>query len=517
MQETLFLNARIPRLDAAGPAGTWLLAHCGHISALDPGGESAPQRPGIQEVDLRGRTVIPGPVDAHCHLVSYGMQRRREADLRGARSLAEIRARLEAHATLLDLRDGDGRWLLGRGFDQEILAERRWPNRDDLDSIASGRPLRITRICGHALVANTHALHLAGVSSSPHGEFPAGVATEERMTPLNAAVPAPTDAEWREAALWAAHEAARVGFVGVHSLMAHEREIRALVALDRDGELPVRVQMQPPYAMLDTLQAAGIQTGFGSDYLTFGAIKLFSDGSLGARTAALGAPYSDDPRTAGELIYGPDELARRVQRIYDAGFQVCTHAIGDRAMAATLDAMEAGEMVRQGNPSARRFPPRIEHASLVNPALVERMRSLGVVAAVQPQFARSDYWAPERLGVERARGCYAFRTLWEGGVPLGGSTDCPVEPLDALAALGQMVSRPPWSPDEVIPLEAALRIFSEGSYQLQGAPPGAGRLAVGQRADFVALEQDPWRVPAAEVECISVAVTVVGGIIRHLQ
>lgn len=180
-------------------------------------------------------------------------------------------------------------------------------------------------------------------------------------------------------------------------------------------------------------------------------------------------------------------------------------------MEVTLDAIEAAPT--GGVPWS--FPPRIEHASLVNARIIQRMQRLGVGAAVQPQFARSDYWAPDRLGEQRAAFCYAFRTLWEMGIPLAGSTDCPVERMAALAAIGQMVHRPEWSPEERIPPADALRIFSEGSYALQGCPSGTGSLAPGQLADFVVLEEDPRTVPAAEVERIPVAMTVVGGNIRY--
>jgi len=422
--ETLFVNGLLWPLPEGGEA-EWLLAREGRIAALGCG--AAPRSRGVEVVDLNARTAIPGPVDSHCHLVSYGMTRLREADLRGVRSLPELEARLRAHSVRSALAPGDGRWLLGRGFDQDLLAEGRWPGRADLDRISPDRPLRVTRVCGHAVVANSPALRAAGLDPAACEErTPEGVLTEGRIAPLTAAIPAPSPEEWRRAALSAAREAAGAGFVGVHSLMAGIEEIRALVELNVAGELPVRVVMQPPYALLEALVSAGMRSGFGGAMLEFGAIKLFSDGSLGARTAALFEPYADAPSTSGELIYPPEELALRVGRVRDAGWQVCIHAIGDRALAVSLDAIEEA--------GAWALPPRIEHASLVTPALAGRMRRLGVVAAVQPQFARSDWWASQRLGAARARGCYAFRTLWEAGVPLAGSTDCPVEPLDALAA-----------------------------------------------------------------------------------
>lgn len=509
MQPTAFVNGRFWTLSPGAPDASVLVAAGGRIAAL---GDAAAAPAGAEVVDLGGRVAIPGPVDAHCHLVSYGMIRHREADLRGAASLEELGRRLRSHAERLRLQPGDARWLLGRGFDQQLLPGERWPTRDDLDAIAPSQPLRITRVCGHAMVANSAALRAAGRDPEAREPgFPTGLVTEERMAAVYAAIPAPSAVEWREAARRACAEAAQAGFVGIHSLMAHEREVRALVELRGEGPLPVRVQMQLPYAMLEAARGTGLRTGFGDDYLNVGAIKLFSDGSLGARTAALFEPYADDPGTSGQLIYSPDELARRVADVYRAGFQVCIHAIGDRAMAVTLDAIAAAGAEAHANGGALPWPPRIEHASVVNPAILRRMVELGVAAAIQPQFARSDCWSPDRLGRGRARGCYAFRTLWEAGIPLAGSTDCPVETLDAMAAIGQLVHRPAWSPDERLPLETALRVFSEGSYALRGFARGSGRLAPGEYADFLVLEHDPRAVAPAEIEHVAPWATVVGG------
>lgn len=510
MSHTLYVNGRVLTPGRNRAEATSLLAHAGRVVALDVGRDSAPA--GTTEVDLRGGTALPGPVDAHCHLVSYGMVQLREADLRGADSLDEIARRLRALAAREPGGAGGSRprWLLGRGFEQDRLVERRWPTRQDLDEVAPDTPVRITRVCGHAMVANSAALRAAGLDPEgpyPQGEgvFPEGVLTEEAQAPIHRAIPSPTADEWLEAARWACGAAARAGFVGVHSLMAHRDEMRALVRLRAEGLLPVRVQMQPPFAMVDQLEATGLQTGFGDEFLVLGAVKLFSDGSLGARTAAMIEPYSDDSATCGELIYPPDELAEHVRRVLAAGFQVCVHAIGDRAMEVTLDAIEHGLAAAGPQP----MPPRIEHASVVNAGIVRRMRALHVAAAIQPQFASSDYWVPERLGPARARGCYAFRTLWDAGVPMAGSTDCPVERLDALAAIGNLIDRPAWSPDEGLPLEGALRVFSEGAYALQGRV--GGRLSPGDYSDFIVLNRDPRSVAPEEVEHLSVTMTVVGG------
>jgi predicted amidohydrolase YtcJ len=512
MRPLLFRNGRF-----LAPGEWWgaigdLLVEDGRIRSFGP---ALPLPAGAVEIDLGGRSVIPGPVDAHCHLVSFGLQESREADLRGAASLEEMVARLRAHARRIPATAGRGAWLLGRGFDQELLPERRWPTRHDLDRISTELPIRIIRICGHALVANTLALQLAGLDpETPRAGFPDGVLTEEAMAPIRRAVPPPGDGEWLAAARTACNRAVRAGFVGVHSLMANAEEVRALVELHRQRLLPLRVVLQLPFHLLEHARSVGLKTGFGDDFLSIGAVKLFSDGSLGARTAALKAPYSDDPSTSGELIYTQQELNDRVAAIYRAGFQSCIHAIGDAALEVTLNAVQAGAASLPAAEWARLPPPRIEHASLVDPALVQRMRQLQVGAAIQPQFAWSDQWVPERLGRERSRGCYAFRTLWEAGIPLAGSTDCPVERLDALAAIGDLVHRPPWLPEGGVPLDTALRIFSEGAYALRGLPATRGRLRAGAAADFVVLAQHPDQVAPTEIRNIPVALTVVDGEVR---
>jgi len=511
MREKRFTNGCFLTLDPAHPPSDELRCLGGRIVSL---GRHA-QGSAAEVVDLGGRTVIPGPVDAHCHLVSYGMLQIREAELRGATSLSEIGVRLRSHARRRGIEVNSGRWLLGRAFDQELLPGGAWPTRADLDELEPTLPVVITRVCGHALVANSVALQQAGLPADAHsGALPSGVLTETEMRPLLTAIPSPTPEEWLTAAEWACNAAARAGFVGAHSLMANAAEIRALLDLHRRASLPVRVLMQLPFPLLEHAVSTGLRTGFGDDFLALGAVKLFSDGSLGARTAALREPYADDPANNGELIYAIEELTERVGQIYRGGFQACIHAIGDRAMAETLTALEVANDPARGG-SLPILPPRIEHASMVDEDLIERLRALGVGVAVQPQFAWSDRWLPERVGPARIGGCYALHAMWTAGVPMAGSTDCPVETLDAMAAIGAMVQPPDWLPGARLPLDTALRVFSEGAYTISGRDPGLGRLAPGGYADFVVLEEDPRRIPTAELARIPVAMTVVGGEIRY--
>jgi predicted amidohydrolase YtcJ len=496
--DTLWHGGTIYPRPGDPPAAALAVVH-GRVAGVGDAGElRACWGTSAREIDLGGRVLLPGLIDAHCHLVAYGLIHRREADLRGALSIAEIQARLRTHAGAMEEDPAGDRWLLGRGFEQELLAEGRWPARADLDAVSADQPIRITRVCGHALVANSAALRRARLEPAGDGRF-----TEQAMAAFYRAVPPPDDAEWLAAARWATAEAAAAGWTGVHCLVTEPGEIRALQTLRDAGELPIRVRLQISYGMLEPARALGLRTGFGDDRLRLGAVKLFADGSLGARTAALQAAYADDPGNRGTLIYPQEELDRRVAAVGEAGFQVAIHAIGDAALDAALTAIER---------SPRRAPrPRVEHASLAPPALRARMRRLGAVAAVQPPFVLADIWMAARVGPERLSWAYPFRTLRAEGVPLAGSTDCPVEALDAWAAVAAAVHRGGQNPDESLPLADALALFTRGSAYAAGDEERLGALAPGQCADFLVLGVDPFALPAEALAALRPALTVVDG------
>jgi predicted amidohydrolase YtcJ len=243
--------------------------------------------------------------------------------------------------------------------------------------------------------------------------------------------------------------------------------------------------------------------------LRIGAVKLFADGSLGARTAALREPYADDPGNRGVLMHAQAELDRRVAAIGEAGFQVAIHAIGDAALEAALTAIERA--------SRRVDPPRIEHASIAPPDLRERMRRLGAVAAVQPPFVLSDTWLPERLGSERVPWAYPFRTMRAEGILLAGSTDCPVEALDAWPAVAAAVHRGGQNPAEALSLPEALDLFTAGSAaaeERRTEPVQSGSLLPGQPADFLVMEEDPFTLATDALAGLQPAATVVAGVVR---
>lgn len=498
---TLWHNGRVyptpfePPTEAIGVVGGRVVEARGSQELIDRWGKPR------ERVDLQGRTVLPGLVDAHCHLLSYGLRRLRETDLRGVRSIAELQERLRSATTTPP--DSGEHWLLGAGFDQERFAEGRWPTRADLDAVSLHRPIRVTRVCGHAIVVNSAAMRRAGMEPVGDGFF-----VESAMAPFHDAVPDPDDDEWRAAAIHGIRDALHAGWTGVHCLVTEAGEIRAPRALiGRSGQGP-RIRIQLPYRLLEPARALGLSTGFGDDRLRIGAVKLFADGSLGARTAAPRAPYADDPGNRGVLIHAQEELDRRVAEIGEAGFQVAIHAIGDAALEAALTAIERAPH--------RVAPPRIEHASIAPPELRKRMRQLGVVAAVQPPFVLSDTWLEERLGPERLAWAYPFRGMRAEGITLAGSTDCPVEAVDAWPAVAAAVHRGGQNPAEALSLSEALDLFTAGSAAAAGKErPGEsilpGYLLPGQPADFLVLEEDPFTLPTEALSGLRPVATVVAG------
>ncbi|MDH7571278.1 MAG: amidohydrolase, partial [Armatimonadota bacterium] len=420
-------------------------------------------------VDLGGALVIPGCIDAHCHLLQYGESKQQRVDLRGAASLAELqqrlRARLRAHPP------APGGFLLGRGFDQDRLAEARMPTAADLDAVSREVPIVIQRVCGHALVANTRAQELAGVHA-PDGFF-----AEDDMNPLFRAIPPVSFEEKVAAAESACREAAAVGFTGVHCIVSTQEDIAAFRELARRAPLPIHLRlMAGDGALLDPPGA--------TETIPCRTLKLFADGSLGAHTAALSQPYADQPETCGRLLFSTEALHQRIRWAHEHGYQVAAHAIGDAAVAACIEAI-AGAQAGMPRPDARH---RIEHASVLPPHLLQRLAALGIIAVVQPQFVVSDFWTEARLGAARAAWAYPFRSLLAAGALVAGGTDCPVEALDPFQAIARAVWRT--ASQHSLTLLEALGIFTRGAAYAGYAEHERGALRPGFWADLLVLPQE---------------------------
>jgi predicted amidohydrolase YtcJ len=473
--------------------------------------------PSTQRLDLPGSTVVPGLVDSHAHLLSLG-RALSEPDLAGATSEAEAIARVVAAA-------GNGStWVEGRGWDQNDWPAQVFPTHHALSAAFPDRPVALRRVDGHALWANAAALSAAGITAAtpapPGGEIvrdaqgaPTGVLLDAAMGLVTRVIPPAPDVQvrrWVEAAIAACH---RVGLTGVHDAGASDASVRAFEALAAEGALTLRT-----YMLLDADDPtnakrleAGPQRG---DWLTVGGVKLFADGALGSRGAWLSAPYSDAPQTSGIPIVHGAALAERVRTYAARGFQLGVHAIGD---AAATDVLNAYAQVLTPD-NDRRF--RLEHAQIVRPEDMRRMATLRVLALVQPTHATSDMpWAEKRLGPERIRWAYAWRSLKDAGVRLVLGSDFPVEKPDAMDGLYAAVTRQDasgqpeggWYASEALTAYEALWGFTAEPAFAAFEEARRGRIAVGMDADLTVLGGDPLATPKSALRGLRVVHTIVGG------
>lgn len=462
--------------------------------------------PKTQIEDLQGKTVLPGFIDAHMHLVSVGL---RESgyylDLSPARSLNEALELVRARVKQTE----KAQWVLGRGWDESRWPERRYITKADLDKIAPEHPVVLIRVCGHILCANTLALKKIAVSVEA-GEYDEaqGLLREETAWAFLHQLQ-PSEQQIQEAILAGVKLAHRLGVTATHDI-AKPEHVKVYVALSRDpsplprqkgGEarmralLRVRLNIEAHY--LDHLIALGLRTGFGDELLQLGAIKFFADGSIGARNAALYEPYGDavgepgerrgEGLNIGKLNYEQSELNRLVKLAHDHGFQIMIHAIGDRAIDAALEALSHADATPQ-----RRH--RIEHAELLHPHQIALMKQRGIIASMQPNFVQwsgSGGLYETRLGPQRDAQIDPHRKVLEAGVKLAfGSDGMPFGPLYGIHCA---VNAP--HPDQRISVEDAIYAYTLGAAYAAFEEQRMGSLEPGKLADFIVLSHDPAQVP----------------------
>jgi predicted amidohydrolase YtcJ len=519
---TVYVAKQVRTLDAARPLAQSLAVRDGKVLAVGSREEVlAAAGEGPRVVDLGDATVVPGLTDAHGHVAGLG-ESLVGVGLLGADTLQEALARVKQAAPAAYR----GEWLLGRGWDQNDWPEKRFPTRADLDAAFPSTPVVLERVDGHALWVNGEALRRARITRDtkdpaggrilrgPDGE-PTGVLVDNAMELIGAVLPPPTDAQL-DAQLQAALQAcARVGLTGVHDAGISRRVFERLKALDARGLLKLRV-----YAMADGMgpdHEAFLQAGpFQNDRLTLRAVKLMLDGALGSRGAALHAPYSDEPGHTGLLLVAPEVFEARVKAFMARGFQVATHAIGDKANTLVVDAMLRGAEAT-GTKDGRH---RVEHAQVMRLADIDRLGHGGLIASVQPTHATSDMpWAEARVGHARLVGAYAWQRLKASGAVLALGSDFPVERPDVLLGLYAARTRQDaegrpeggWLPEQRLSGEEALEGFTVGAAYAAFAEARRGRLQPGMDADFVALDVDPVGDAPAALLKGQALLTVVGG------
>ncbi|MGC2322818.1 MAG: amidohydrolase [Terriglobales bacterium] len=479
-----------------------------------------------QVVDLGGHFVMPGFNDAHVHLANAGFGKL-TVDLTGVHSLAEMQERIAARAKTTPA----GEWITGRGWDHTLWPGQKLPTRQDLDQVTGDHPAIFTRVDGHISVANSAALRFAGITAStpdpaggkidrdPQGE-PTGILRETVKDDLLAKLPPPSPAQRRRALELALADAAKWGITSAQDNSQWD-DFLIFEELERAGKLTLRVAEWLPFnASLELLQAHHTQHPQSDNLLHTTMLKGFMDGSLGSRTAAMLAPYADDPGNTGLARYDQTKLNQMAIERVRAGFQLGFHAIGDRAVQMALDAFaEAENDARQrGAVPAQGFRFRVEHAQITTPEQVKRFRELGAIASMQPNHLLTDMrWVEARLGKERLVHSYAWKEFLDAGVPFAFGTDYPVEPITPFRSLYAAVTRRSedgkheYFPDEKLTIEQAIAAYTTGSAYAEFAERDKGLLQPGMLADFVVLDRDITKVSAPEILRTRVLRTVVGG------
>ncbi len=475
------------------------------------------KQPGTQLVDLHSAFVMPGINDAHVHL-AYAGRMKLAVDLTGSTSLAEMLRRVSAAAAAAPA----GEWLLGGGWDHTLWASKTLPTRQDLDTVTRGHPAFFIRVDGHIAVANSAALALSGVTnqtpSPPGGQLDhdadgnlTGIVREDSGQELiQRHIPAPSHDLRRRGILLALKDAASHGVTSVQDNSDWD-DFLVYQELEREGQLPVRVSEWLHFNdPVDVLLAHRGAHPANDRMLQTGMLKGFMDGSLGSRTAALLSPYADDPANSGLLRYDQARLDAMTKERAAAGFQIGFHAIGDRAVEMALNAFAAA------NSTGRR--DRIEHSQVVEPRDIARYKELGIIASMQPSHLLTDMnWARARLGTQRSRYAYAWKAFLDAGVPLAFGTDYPVEPITPFRGIYAGVTRSneagtdSYFPQDKLTIGQVLLAYTQGSAYAEFAEGFKGKLIPGYVADFVVLDRDVTKVPAAEILKTQVLRTVVDG------
>ena len=521
----LIHNAQIYTMDRNLPTATAMVFdESGEIHAVGEEQLMLKSFPDATRIDLDGRTVIPGLIDSHAHLYGLAISLS-QAQLRDTASKEEVIQRLREHEKNLS----EGEWLLGQGWDQNDWPVRKFPGREDLDSEFPDRPVWLRRIDGHAGWANSAALAMSDQDLSgewqPQGGFihrdsdgnASGVLIDGAMGLVQQAVPEPSRELLQASLKLALQQMVSLGLTGVHDMGVDQSVIELYQESIRAGDFPTRV-----YAFtdgsgktLDWLCANGaIEDDSGRLHMR--AVKLYIDGAMGSRGAALLADYSDDAGNSGLLFMPAEELQAKIDKSLACGFQVGVHAIGDRGNRVTLDALESVIQRYPENPGRH----RVEHAQTLTVEDIPRFSKHGIIAAMQPTHATSDmYWVEDRLGPERVLYAYPWRSLLDSGALLALGSDFPVEQLNPMLGIHSAVTRQDvkgwpqggWYPQEKMSREEAVRGFTLDAAYSGFMENSVGSLESGKRADFIILDKNIFAVEASEIADIRVLQTWLDG------
>lgn len=520
----ILTNARVYAFNGDLPPSSALLIQGERIVQI---GETAQLlrevRNQAEEFDLEERVVLPGLVDSHIHLEHYalGLQR---VDCETA-SKAECLRRVADRARQAE----PGEWILGHGWNQN-----NWPEGygtiSDLDAVAPDNPVFLTAKSLHVAWVNSRASQIAGIAHDAsllanatigrdqNGQFN-GIVFENAISLLQEAIPAPSEEQLAEAIKLVQRDLWQKGLTGVHDF-DRQRCFSALQLLHGRGLLRLRVLKSIPHEHLQLAAGLGLRSGFGDDFLRIGGLKLFTDGALGPRTAAMIRPYENEPDNRGMAFFDEEELFEIGKAALNAGLSLAVHAIGDRANHAVLNSFERLNDYQAGKQTGPRLPHRIEHVQIIHPEDAPRLSGLGVVASMQPIHATSDMLMAEKYWGERSRHAYGFKSQLDFGATLVFGSDAPVESPNPFWGVHAAVTRrrqdgepgsQGWYPAQRLTVRQALQAYTHTPALISGTGDRLGKLAPGFLADLIVLDQDPFTCPADDLHLIKPVKTMVAG------
>ena len=479
-------------------------------------------------IDLAGKTVVPGLTDSHCHIFGIG-RREMNLNLEGTNTRQDFLAKVKERVAGAER----GKWVTGRGWIETFWKPPQFPTRQDLDKIAPDNPIFLTRVDGHAAVANSPALKIAKVDNHTADPFggqilktngePNGMLLDNAMDLVEKDIPKPTEAQREQALLLGIEREIKLGWCAIQNAGSHKDEVDLIRKQYADGKIKIRMinAVYGPGAEAQSFLQEGSTINAYDHRFTQRTIKVMFDGALGSRGAALLKPYNDAPNSSGYLTEKPEELKPMFEEALRRGIQVETHAIGDRANRLIVDLYEqAFKAVPPEQRKVREPRWRVEHAQIVDLADIPRFAKLGVIPSMQPSHAISDlFFAPARLGMDRLVGAYAWQSFLKSGAIICGGSDAPIERGEPMIEFYAAVARKSikgesgdgWHPEQAVSREQALKMFTIWPAYAAFEENDKGSIEVGKLADFTVLSNDIMKIPEPEILKTRCIMTVIGG------
>jgi predicted amidohydrolase YtcJ len=480
-----------------------------------------------QTIDLKGNVMYPGFIDSHMHIIGHGEKLLRL-------DLSEVNSAEKMKELLIEKVNNAGvdEWIIGEGWNENNFKDRKIFHRTELDEIAPNHPMMLTRVCRHAILANSRALELAHITketADPEGGLilrnelgePTGYLLDRAQELVKKVMPSVTTSYVERALTTAVDDLVRLGLVGVHTedlnyYNGFENTFHTFKKVIDGKKRKFRTNLLVHHEVVKTMHKSGFCVNDGTDFIKLGAMKIFADGALGGRTALLSHPYNDAPETSGVAIHSPEQLQALVEKARFYNMPVAIHTIGDLALEYALDAIEKHRV-----PSGHR--DRLIHCSVVRGDLLVRLKKLPVVLDIQPHFVAADFpWVIERLGEARMKWSFAWKTLLDNNLLCAGGSDAPIEPANPLLGIYTAAARKKptedhegYYPEQKLSVYEAVKLFTSGSAYAVGQEMKSGIIADGYDADFTVLKEDLYKISVEDIPQTEVAMTIVDGTIVY--